>query len=89
MDSDPLFWSIAAERARSEARATELRRRLEAQFLPREANALDDVESLYVKSLFRPEVDEQVRQTLASVAALASHGFDAGDEGWYPPCSPS
>jgi hypothetical protein len=84
--SDPrsFFWSLAAERARSETRATELRRRLEAQFVRREGNPRD-VESLYVESLFRPDVDEQVRQTLGSVAALASHRFCEGDEGWYAP----
>ena len=85
MVSDPRsFWSIAEERARREARATELRRRLEAQFEPREANPAD-VESLYAESLFRPDVDGQVRQSLGSVAALASHGFDEGDENWYFP----
>jgi len=85
MDSDPRnFWSIAEERARSETRATELRRRLETQFEPREANPAD-VESRYVESLFQPDVDEQVRQTLGSVAALASHDFDEGDENWYAP----
>jgi hypothetical protein len=52
--------------------------------VPREGNP-GDVESLYVESLFRPDVDEQVRQTLGSVAALASHRFCEGDEGWYAP----
>jgi hypothetical protein len=83
-DMGPWSFSIAAERARSETRATALRRRLEAQFVPRVANPAD-VESIYVESLFRPDVDEQVRRTLGSVAALAAHGFFAGDEGWYPP----
>lgn len=30
-------------------------------------------------------MDGQTRQTLGDVAALASHGFDEGDEGWVRP----